>query len=377
MKDNKSDENQNISTEVDDYNNCVFSDKDDHNKIQENENEENKYKEEGNDNLDNFYFEEDVFKIDSVVDENQKLLDEILNHIEEENINDQNKSENNDLYEEGKDTSVSKALSSILEVIPGKKKLYGNNNIFDALNLIPGGKNMKKYQYKRNSLKFEENIIKRCRTISLKGETYPKNFIYNNNELEFDSNQGKDNQNKEDKESNILEAVGDIVDFVENFEDVEGSMRLTNGKYNGDKFSPKYYKSGWKGGSRARIKTYDLSPIGKAGKIASKISGPIELINSSIKVYNAYKEDGGKIGDNTKMTVCEECGSIVGTIKGASIGARIGLIAGPFGGIIGGIIGGVIGSFVGEKLGEEGGKLLIDKKEDKKEDEKEDKKEDK
>src|SRR5690606_40611520 len=42
-----------------------------------------------------------------------------------------------------------------------------------------------------------------------------------------------------------------------------GSFRLTNGAYNGDVFSPKFYASGWKGGSVARIKTYNLAKIGK------------------------------------------------------------------------------------------------------------------
>ena len=42
-----------------------------------------------------------------------------------------------------------------------------------------------------------------------------------------------------------------------------GSFRLTNGAYNGNFLSPKYYSSGWRGGSVARISTYNLAKVGK------------------------------------------------------------------------------------------------------------------
>src|SRR5690606_1014807 len=42
-----------------------------------------------------------------------------------------------------------------------------------------------------------------------------------------------------------------------------GSFRVTNGAYNGNVFSPKYYASGWTGGSVARINTYNIAKIGK------------------------------------------------------------------------------------------------------------------
>ena len=52
-------------------------------------------------------------------------------------------------------------------------------------------------------------------------------------------------------------------------ENTVGSFRLTNGAYNGSKWSPKYYSSGWTGGSRARITTYN---IGRVGKLIGRIS---------------------------------------------------------------------------------------------------------
>ena len=369
-KKNENNENQNLSTEGDEINK-----RDDKNKNQEIEKENNKDKEEGNDIFDNFYFEDDVSKIDLVVKENNRLLDEIFNQMEEEN-----KSEKNFNYDEYNDNSVSKALSSILDVIPGKEKLSGNENLLDALNLIPGGKNSKIYEskkYRRLSLKLEENMIKRSKTISLKGEKIPKNLPSNNNEAELDSIHSEDEQNEEDKDNNIIEVANDVLDEVaDGLGEVKGSVRLTNGKYNGDKFSPKYYESGWKGGSKAGIKTHNVAPIGKVGKTISKVTGPLGLIMSCKNIYDAYKEDGDKFGDKTKIAICEETASYAAAIKGVSIGSRIGLIiGGPLGGIIGGVIGGLIGSFGGGKIGEEGGKLLTDKKEDKKEDEKEDEKE--
>jgi RHS repeat-associated protein len=46
-------------------------------------------------------------------------------------------------------------------------------------------------------------------------------------------------------------------------ENTQGSFRLTNGVKNGSKLSLWYYSSGWSGGSRARITTYNISRIGK------------------------------------------------------------------------------------------------------------------
>jgi len=64
---------------------------------------------------------------------------------------------------------------------------------------------------------------------------------------------------------------------------VKGTIRLTNGKKNGNKFSPKYYKSGWNGGGKSGIKTYDISKIGKIGKAIKKVTGPIGKI---LKIKN-------------------------------------------------------------------------------------------
>ncbi len=46
-------------------------------------------------------------------------------------------------------------------------------------------------------------------------------------------------------------------------EQTKGSIRITNGAYNGSSLSLKYYESGWNGGSRAKIKTFNISKAGK------------------------------------------------------------------------------------------------------------------
>jgi hypothetical protein len=173
-KDNRNNESQSISTEIDEVNKSGFSD--DKNKISEN-------KKEGNDKFDNFFFEDDVSKIDSVVNENNKLLNEILSQIEEENNQSKKDQKNNkesektDGNKEESDASVYKALSSILDVIPGKEKLSGNNNLLDALNLIPGGKNSKKDAFNKDKNNIEEeDAIRKSKTIQLKGKKYPKNL---------------------------------------------------------------------------------------------------------------------------------------------------------------------------------------------------------
>ncbi len=69
-----------------------------------------------------------------------------------------------------------------------------------------------------------------------------------------------------------------------------GSLRLTNGAYNGNALSLKYYESGWTGGSKAQIKTYNLSSAGKViGKVGTAGTVAIGLYDIGT---NAYQEGG-------------------------------------------------------------------------------------
>ena len=133
-----------------------------------------------------------------------------------------------------------------------------------------------------------------------------------------------------------------------------GSYRLT---HNGT-FSPKYYSSGWGGGSKGHIKTYNSV---KTGRAISKMATPIGLGMSAYNLYGAYKSDGDIIGKNTKITATSEAGSWVGGIGGSAIGANIGTACCPgFGTLAGGIIGGIAGGFGGGKGGEKLGEKLFD-----------------
>ncbi|WP_425237720.1 DUF6443 domain-containing protein [Ulvibacterium sp.] len=125
----------------------------------------------------------------------------------------------------------------------------------------------------------------------------------------------------------------------------------------GNAISPKYYSSGWRGGSRGRITTYSASGTAKVlGRGSLGVSAAIGVYN----INQAYKLDGGTIGYNTKVQTSTTLGSIAGGWAGAEAGAAAGAAIGVwFGGvgavpgaIIGGIVGGVIGSYAGAEAGE-------------------------
>ena len=124
-----------------------------------------------------------------------------------------------------------------------------------------------------------------------------------------------------------------------------GSLRLTNGAYNGNALSPQYYESGWTGGSRAQIKTYNLSSTGRViGRLGT--AGTVGLRIYDIGT-NAYNEGG--FGIQTQRATGRTAGSLAGGYGGAYVGAGIGALFGGFGAIPGGIIGGVLGGWGGSK----------------------------
>ena len=130
------------------------------------------------------------------------------------------------------------------------------------------------------------------------------------------------------------------------FEKAGGSFRF---KHNG-RFSPKHYQSGWKGGSRARIKTTQSV---KLGGTVSKLDTSVGLACTGYNLYGAYEADGNKWGKNCKKTACSEVGSWTGGFVGATTGAAIGSSFCPgLGTVLGGVIGGIGGSYGGGKGGE-------------------------
>ncbi|MBP3608863.1 MAG: hypothetical protein J6J42_00840 [Lachnospiraceae bacterium] len=108
--------------------------------------------------------------------------------------------------------------------------------------------------------------------------------------------------------------------------------------------------------------------IGKnAGKITKtlKVGGRAVAVAAAImdgkEIYDAYKKDGNKVGENTITTTSGVAGSWVGAIGGAKAGATGGAAIGTMicpglgttiGGIIGGFIGGIVGAIGGKTVGE-------------------------
>lgn len=133
-----------------------------------------------------------------------------------------------------------------------------------------------------------------------------------------------------------------------------GSFRVTNGTYNGNQLSPRYYQSGWAGGSRAQIATYNMtrvgSNIGRGSLYGSLVLGAYNINEANI-------EDGRSFGYNTQVTTAQTAGGIAGgwagAKGGAAAGAAIGVWFGGAGAVPGAIIGGIVGGVAGGWIGSE------------------------
>ncbi|HEY5405516.1 MAG TPA: RHS repeat-associated core domain-containing protein [Ginsengibacter sp.] len=164
-----------------------------------------------------------------------------------------------------------------------------------------------------------------------------------------------------DQESNGGETADNINDAIgglgSGLDYSSASFRMTNGSYNGSEFSFKYYSSGWSGGSRAGISTYEVAGFGEGLAKGSIVAG---VVLGGINVYEGYEKDGGNYGTNAQLATGNAVGGIVGGWAGAETGAAIGASFGVwFGGagavpgaIIGGIFGGIYGGIFGSETGE-------------------------
>ena len=160
---------------------------------------------------------------------------------------------------------------------------------------------------------------------------------------------------KKNKEKDILNEISKLNKLVDSEAKImkknKGSFRLTDGKKNGNNFSFKYYKSGWKGGSRAQIETYDAEKVGNNIRIVTK---PLKIIFTALKIYdvanelmNAYNEDGNKIGTKTLVKLCEKAGEFLGNKLSDVLLTPIG---GYFFGDYFSSFGGIIGKNIGKLL---------------------------
>jgi RHS repeat-associated protein len=127
--------------------------------------------------------------------------------------------------------------------------------------------------------------------------------------------------------------------------DISGTFRLQGGSNNPKIISYKYYPSGWDG-SGSSVTTYSFSKIGSN---LAKGAGIITLITETNNMIEAVEEDGGKIGDNTKIqagkTVGGLTGAYIGAKTGAAFGATVGAAVGVWFGGAGAVPGAAIGSF--------------------------------
>jgi hypothetical protein len=148
-----------------------------------------------------------------------------------------------------------------------------------------------------------------------------------------------------------------ISGFGEGMRRTGGTFRLTDGAYNGNNISIRHYESGWRGGSRAQIRTYNAvqwgSRFSKGGGIAGGLIGFGQV---GYEVYQDTQSAGHfSYGYNAQRKSAEVVGGIGGGIGGAKGGAAIGFFIGacfggvgaPIGAVIGGAIGGVGGGFGG------------------------------
>ena len=139
------------------------------------------------------------------------------------------------------------------------------------------------------------------------------------------------------------------------------SFRLTNGAYNGSEFSFKYYSSGWNGGSRAAISTYEVAGLGEGVAKGALVVG---VVLGGVKIYNGIQKDGGRYGQNAQLATGDAVGGLVGGWAGAETGATIGASIGVWcfgvGAAPGAIIGGIIGGWLGGWGGAEAGKATVE-----------------
>ena len=159
-----------------------------------------------------------------------------------------------------------------------------------------------------------------------------------------------------DRANFINDRFGDGASILGSTKNQGGSFRLTNGTYNGNNFDPKYYSSNWKGGSRAKIKTYNVSrTLGRASLGVTIVLSTIELGEGINKDYQTYQSEGYTNGRNTAVASAKVgVGIAAGWAAGAATGAAVGTFV-PIpivGTVAGAVVGGFVGYFAGELAGE-------------------------
>ena len=153
-------------------------------------------------------------------------------------------------------------------------------------------------------------------------------------------------------------ALSTIGGLGKGMEKTGGTFRTNNGKYNGNKISLKHYESGWRGGSRAQIKTYSMSSYGRT---LGRLGTAGTIVFGAADVITTY-QDEGEFGFETQKAAGRFGVGLAGGMAGAEIGAAIGVWFGGVGAIPGAIIGGIIGGWIGSEAAEYGVEVYHDRK---------------
>jgi hypothetical protein len=178
---------------------------------------------------------------------------------------------------------------------------------------------------------------------------------------------GQSKKEKNETLENVIffnDRLSDGADVLGEVKSKGGSFRLTNGGYNGNAISPKYYGSNWNGGSTAGIKTYNVSKVLRNGTIVTTVVlGAIEMGQGISQDYNNYQDNGYTNGKNTAVAsgkvVGGGIGAWAGAKGGAAIGAAFGSVVPIVGTGVGAIVGGIFGAFIGSEVGSSVGKNAV------------------
>ena len=141
--------------------------------------------------------------------------------------------------------------------------------------------------------------------------------------------------------SATIDAVGSVGSGIDG---VGGTYRISKG----GKFSFKHYASGWRGGSRASIRTLSMSRLGRGlGNSANVLTLMVGIYDIGNNVH-----ENGSNSLQTFQAVGRTVGGFAGSYFGARLGGRVGALAGGYGALPGTIVGGIAGGYYGSQGGE-------------------------
>ncbi len=159
-----------------------------------------------------------------------------------------------------------------------------------------------------------------------------------------------------------INSIGQTNDFIEN---LGGSLKFSAGSRwgsNGNLYLETVTGRVFNGNKTVTTSSLFTSSFKNTGVELSNVSRPLGNLINVIQLKNAFNNDGGSFGNNTKVEFAGIAGNRIGTASGQQIGTEIGvgiigLLAAPEVATIAAtifisrLVGGVIGGYFGEKVG--------------------------